>query len=472
MGTGQQDSSPFHLIVIGSGPAGWGAAVAAAGLGARVALIERGTVGGDGFLSCAVAYQWFRAALLKPWPAPNAGPSATPRHTDFARICRESRQAQAQIASRHRPDQLSATQVELIRGEARFVDERTLVVANRSLQISRAVIASGSRNRIPELSGLRAEHYIFPEQIVELDSLPERVGVVGAGSRGVEVAQCFARLGSKVTLYERNPRILAGFPDEVASLLRRQLLSEGVELREDCRDEAVCDANAGVWIAGECATGRYRDAALKIVVTCGRIANTERLDLARAGIECADGIVDVGDRLRTTNRRVFAAGDVCALDRSVHGARAQARLVVANALFFGRERLSNLHVPRCIHTDPGVALLGWSQAESARRSTTSLSLSEVDADLHGEHPDGYVSLACDQAGYVRGGVVVSRFAETLIGELELAVHHRLRLSSLTSTLHPYGSSAEAFRVAADRFRRSLLTPFTAAILKRVAKLKR
>jgi pyruvate/2-oxoglutarate dehydrogenase complex dihydrolipoamide dehydrogenase (E3) component len=462
---GTRSETTYHLVVLGGGTAGWVAARAAASLGARVLLIERSTLGGDGYVGRAVPYQYLRTAVL----SKRAGSFAP---TDWDALGADARAASTQAAQRHPATELTSLGIDLIRAEARFADTRTLIVDSRTIPLARAVIATGSQPRPPRIAGLTPEHYIDPEQLLTLPALPARVGIIGGGTRGVEIAQICARLGSAVNLYERGDRLLRSFPADAEPIIREQLIADGVTVRVGCRNERAVSTDRVVELSGESTAGDYHDQVDLVIAACGRDSAIESLNLSAAGVECIDGLIDIDDRLRTTNRRIFAAGDVCSVERSVHRARAHGRQIVANALFFGRDRVSTLPSPLCLCTDPAVATVGLAAESAPRLRVITLQLAEVDADLNHEHPRGYLSIVHDRSGVIRGATIVSRHAGHVIGELAIAVHQRLKLSALTTVLHPYASPGETLRLAADHYRRSLLTPFTTSILRQVAQLKR
>src|SRR6185503_6437500 len=256
----------------------------------------------------------------------------------------------------------------------------TLEVGGRILRFRRAVIATGGRPAIPPIPGLPAVPFLTNETIFALDERPRRLVVIGAGPIGCELSQAFARLGSAVTLIDQAAQVLPQEDPDAAGIVARALAADGVAIELQASVTGVRQGSEGIAVRLDRAAREIP--CDQLLVAVGRTPNIERLDLAAAGVGADNAGVTVDDRLRTSNPRIFAAGDVCSPFKFTHAADAAARIVIQNALFFGRARASALVIPWCTYTDPELAHVGMS-AEAARRQgrsveTVTVPLDEVD----------------------------------------------------------------------------------------------
>jgi pyruvate/2-oxoglutarate dehydrogenase complex dihydrolipoamide dehydrogenase (E3) component len=293
---------------------------------------------------------------------------------------------------------------------------------------------------------------------------------VGAGPVGCELAQAFRRLGAEVTLVSRGTQLLPREDPDAAEILRQALLRDGVRLilgaalsgvrREGARKVLRLDAGGETAVTAD-----------EILVATGRVPNVEGLGLDVAGVRTTHAGVVVDDHLRTTNPRIYAAGDVCLGWKFTHAAAAAARIVVQNALFgpLGRRRLSRLVMPWCTYTDPEVARIGWNEREARERGvavdTLVRHMGDVDRAVTDGETEGFVKVHVRQGtDRIVGATIVARSAGNLIGELSLAMVAGIGLGRLSSVIHPYPTQAEALRRVADRYQETRLTPFARAVL--------
>lgn len=472
--TGWKNPAPaerYDLVVLGAGTAGLVCAAGAAGLGARVALVERRLLGGDCLnFGCVPSKALLRAsrAAADAREAAAFGCEAGEVRVDFAKVMERVRRLRADLAPHDSAERFRGLGVDVFLGPARFAGPGSAVVDGATLSFGRAVIATGARPTAPPIPGLKDAGYLTNETVFSLTRLPARLALVGAGPIGCELAQAFARLGSKVTLLEAAPRILLREDPDAAAIIERALARAGVELATSAK------------IAGARRTGGARTLALEggrnveadeLLVGVGRAPNVEGLGLEEAGVRFDPTGVRVDEHLRTSNPRIFAAGDVCTPLKFTHLADAHARIVVENALFWPRKRASDLVVPWCTYTDPEVAHVGLYEAEAKERGvrvdTFVQELAGVDrARLDGE-TDGFVKVHL-KAGSDRimGATIVARHAGEMIGELCLAMTNGLGLSALGRTIHPYPTQAEAMRRVADAYNRTRLTPNVKGLIRR------
>ena len=456
--------SKYDLVVIGGGTAGLVCAMGAAGLGARVALVERHLLGGDCLnTGCVPSKALLRSARVvgEVRRAPRLGVDADAR-VRFAAVMDRLRQRRASLAAHDSATRLTGAGVHVFFGEARFADPTTIVVGRLLLRFGRAVIATGTRPAVPPVPGLDSIPYMTNESVFELTSLPARLLVLGGGPMGCELAQAFARLGSAVTLVGRRPRVLPHDDPDAAAIVERQLAADGVRLHLGTRAERVFST------AGEVHVQLSRPGADEsmtvhgdvLLVAAGRTPNVEGLGLDAAGIRATENGIVVNDRLQTDNRRVFASGDVCTSRRFTHAADAMSRLVLQNALFFGRARASALVIPWVTYTDPEVAHVGSTRADvtasDGRLSTITIGLRQIDRAVVDDE-DGFIAVHHER-GRVRGGTIVAPHAGELIGQIVASMSRGGTLGDLSRTIYPYPTVSEGLRKAGDEYRRQTLTP--------------
>jgi pyruvate/2-oxoglutarate dehydrogenase complex dihydrolipoamide dehydrogenase (E3) component len=456
----------YDLVVIGGGTAGLVSAVGAAGLGARVAIVERHQLGGDCLITgCVPSKAILRTARAvgELRRAAGLGIRATGVDVNFSEAMTRMRQRRADLAVNDSAERLRGLGIDVFFGDAAFISARAIAIGAATLRFSRAVIATGSRPSAPPIQGLSRAAYLTNETIFELTERPERLLVIGGGPIGCELSQAFARLGSQVTLFDQAQRLLTNDDPDASHLVERALTHDGVRIelaatitRIAHRDgQPVVQFHRGPEAANEEVAGD------RLLVATGRTPNIEGLDLARAGIQAGPRGVVVDDRLRTGNRRVYAAGDVCCRFQFTHVADATARIVVQNALFFGRRKANALTVPGCTYTDPEVAHVGLSAEDAEKRrpdvQTISVSLSEVDRAVLDDETDGFVRVHHER-GRLLGCTIVAARAGEMIGQVSYAIARGATLNDFASTVYPYPTQTEALRKAGDAYRRTRLTP--------------
>jgi pyruvate/2-oxoglutarate dehydrogenase complex dihydrolipoamide dehydrogenase (E3) component len=355
--------------------------------------------------------------------------------------------------------------VDVYFGQARFTGPDSVEVDGRTLRFSRAVIATGARAAKPDVPGLAEAGYLTNETVFSLTTLPRRLAVIGAGPIGCELAQAFARFGSAVSLIGNRPQVMPREDRAAAALVETAMRRDGIDLllgakvlrAERQGDEAVLHVEQG---------GQARELrADAVLVGVGRAPNVEGLKLEAAGVahDAKEG-VKVDDHLRTSNRRVFAAGDICSSFKFTHAADAMARIAIQNALFFPSGRASALTIPWCTYTDPEVAHVGLSEAEAKKQGaevrTFVEELGHVDRAILDGEADGFVKVHV-RAGTdkIVGATIVARHAGEMIPIVTLAMTAGLGLRALAKTIFPYPTQAEAIKRVADAYNRTRLTPF-------------
>ena len=470
----------YDLVVIGGGTAGLVSAVGAATLGARVALVERARLGGDCLnTGCVPSKAILRTAraIGELRRADALGVRVTGVDIDFPAIMRRMRQRRAALAVNDSAPRLTRLGVQLFFGDAAFTSAREIAVGSEILRFTRAAIATGSRPAVPPIDGLSNTPYLTTETVFDLTERPARLLIIGGGAIGCELSQAFARFGSRVTVFDQSRRVLANDDPDASLLVQRALTSDGVQFELGTVITHVSHQNGApiVYFRRSPDGPQEQLAGDRLLVATGRASDVERLDLTRAGIHAGPHGVVVNDRLRTSNRRVYAAGDVCSRFQFTHVADASARIVIQNALFFGRRRASALTIPWCTYTDPEVAHVGLSAAAAETRrphvQTISVPLSDVDRAVLDDEAQGFVKVHHDR-GRLLGCTIVAAHAGEMIGQASSAIARGATLNDFSSTIHAYPTQGEALRKAGDAYRRTRLTPGVRRLLERYFRLTR
>jgi pyruvate/2-oxoglutarate dehydrogenase complex dihydrolipoamide dehydrogenase (E3) component len=458
----------YNLVVIGAGTAGLVTAAGAAGLGAKVALIEKHLLGGDCLnVGCVPSKAIIRSSRAV-FDARNAGcfgvQLAAPPEVDFAAVMERMRKVRADLSPNDSAGRFAKLGVDVFLGEGRFAGPDTVHVAGQSLRFKRAVIATGARATQPPIAGLAEAGYLTNETVFNLTRCPARLAVIGGGPIGCELAQAFQRLGSQVVLLHKHAHLLDRENLEAAAIVQSAFIREGVAVRLNARISGV-ERNGGHKLVRYEAQDKEETIAVdEILAGAGRAPNVESLNLEAVGVQYdpRKGVL-VNDCLQTTNPRIYAAGDVCLTWKFTHAADFSARIVIQNALFFGRKKASALTMPWCTYTDPEIAHVGLYEREAHERGiavdTYVREFKEVDrAVLDGEE-HGFVKIHVRKGrDEILGATIVARHAGEMISEISVAMAGRIGLGKLASVIHPYPTQAEALRQCGDAYNRTRLTP--------------
>lgn len=459
----------YNLVVLGAGTAGLVSAAGAAGLGAKVALIERNLMGGDCLnVGCVPSKGVIRAARA----AHDAGNGiqfgvqlACEPNVAFAAAMERMRRLRAGISAHDSAERFRKLGVDVYIGNGRFVGPLAVEVDGKRLEFDRAVIATGARAAELPIPGLAEAGYYTNETIFTLTELPRRIAVIGAGPIGCELAQSFARFGSEVYLIEALHGIMPNEDPDAAEVVRRSMIDrDGIKLMCCGKELKVSKVEDGAKRLSVDSHDQHYDIVVdKILVGGGRKPNLEGLGLEAAGIAHTAQGVDVDDRLRTSNSRVFAAGDICSKYKFTHAADAMARLVIANALFYARRKVTDLIIPWCTYTDPEIAHVGYYEKDARAAgfdvATITESMDHVDRAILDGESEGFARVHYDKKnGRILGGTLVARHAGEMISELTLAMVAKQKLGILSSTIHSYPTQAEVLRRIGDAYMRTKLTP--------------
>ena len=444
----------YHLVVIGAGPAGLVTSIAAAGLGARVALVERQAMGGDCLnVGCVPS-----KSLLE-FTRKNPGAS-------FGEAFTWLRQVRQEIAHHDSVERYRAQGVDVFLGSARFLDDASIQVNEHRLLARRFVVATGARAAMPPIPGLKDCDPLTNESFFDLVERPRRLAILGAGPVGCEMAQAMARLGIEVHLVEMADRVLPGAIPQASAVLARALESHGVTLHVGARVSEVTIVNGQPTLHG----AETPITADRVLVAAGRRANVDDLNLDRAGVEVSGGLIAVDDKLRTTNKRIFAAGDVCSRLQLTHHADAHARIVVQNALFAPTASTRRLVIPQCTYTDPEIAGTGRTETELDELRIPfdryRVEFAELDRGKTAGEQEGFVEVITAKGkDAILGATLVGHDAGEQIAPLCLAMANGLGLGALGKAVLPYPTRAEYLRRLADQYNRTRLTPAAQGLMK-------
>jgi len=458
----------YNLVVVGAGTAGLVSAAGAAGLGARVALVERGLMGGDCLnTGCVPSKALIRCARVAADArrAERFGVRTGTVEVDFSAVMERMRRLRAEISVHDSADRFRDLGVDVFLGEGRFVGPDTIDVGGTVLRFDRAVIATGGRPATPPIEGLEDAGYLTSESLFALEQLPPRLAVIGAGAIGCEMAQTFARFGAEVTLLEREDRILLHDDPDAAEVVAGRLRDDGVVLQPGVEIARVERAGATRRVVYRCRGETREVEADRILVAAGRVPNVAGLALETAGVayDARQGVL-VDDGLRTSNSRIYAAGDVTGRLEFTHVADAHARIVLQNALFPGpKKKASALTVPWCTYTDPEVAHVGHTAVSAAEEGiavhTLTRSLETNDRAIVEGETDGFARIHLKEGSdEIVGATIVARHAGEWISEITAWMEAGEGLEALASVIHPYPTQADTLRRLGDDLRKGKLTP--------------
>ncbi len=470
-----QPADRYRLVVVGAGTAGLVAAHAAAALGAKVALIERHLLGGDCLnVGCVPSKAMIRTSRLyaEMRSAAEYGAHVPAEiHVDFPAVMQRMRGIRARISRADSVRRLVAAGVDVFFGQACFTGADTLAVEGATLRFKKALIATGARPDTPSIPGLVDAGFLTNENVFDLTDLPRRLLVIGGGPLGCELAQAFCRFGSQTIIVQDWPLFLPREERDAAQILSDAFARDGIEVRLNTRAVNV-RVEGGQKLVDLVSDDYHSTVAVDAILTgTGRAPNVEGLNLEAAGVvyDTAAGI-RVDDFLRTSNRHIYAAGDVCLEHKFTHTADASARIVVRNALFLGRERLSALTIPWCTYTDPEIAHVGLYVRQAREQDipvkTFTIPMHDVDRAIADDEEAGFVKIHVKEGtDRILGATIVARHAGEMINGITLAMVAGIGLRTVARVIHAYPTQAEAIKKAADAYNRTRLTPTTQSLLR-------
>jgi pyruvate/2-oxoglutarate dehydrogenase complex dihydrolipoamide dehydrogenase (E3) component len=473
----------YNLVVVGAGSGGLVVAAGGAGLGARVALVEKDRMGGDCLNTGCVPSKALLRAARAARDAREAGrfgirgvgdpgPQEARAVMDYIRSC------QARIAPHDSAERFEGLGVDVVRGAARLKSAHEVEAGGRILWGRHLVLATGSRARVPEVPGLEEAGYWTNQSVFSVEALPDSLLVMGGGPIGVELGQAFARLGSKVTIVSSSAHVLPREDIDAAAALAARLRGEGIEILDGSRAKKVERKGGRKFVTIESdSVGSRELAAEEILVATGRHPNVEGLNLDGVGIVHGSKGVRVDARCRTSVPSIWAIGDLAGPYLFTHWAGYQARVVVRNTLFPGTVKCDFANVPWTTFTDPEVAHVGWTEAAAREKNLPhrvfKVPFEDNDrAVCDGSFEGNFAKVIAGKKGEILGATIVHPHADDLLAELVLARKAGLRLSSLSDTIHTYPTLSEINRALGDAYNKTRLTPGLKRIFEKIFEWRR
>ena len=457
----------YDLLIVGAGPAGLLAARGAATRGAKVALIERNLLGGECLnTGCIPSKTIIRTSRLyaEMRNAENFGARApSDINVDFPFLMDRMKRVRTRIGNQSfSASQLTSLGVDIYWGDASFVATLGVRVNGRTLQFRKALIATGSRPIIPPIPGLEEAGFLTNENVFDLTQCPRRLLVIGGGPQGCELAQAFCRLGSQVTIVQDEPMFLGHEERDAVQILSEALARDGIEIHLNTQAVSVRTEGNQKLIDLVSEDSKCTVAVDQILVGVGHTPNVEGLNLDAVGVKYdAEAGIRIDDFLRTTNPKIYAAGDVCFEHTFTHIEDASAGIVVQNALFHGRKRLSALTIPWCTYTDPEIAHVGLyvreAQGKGMAVDTFTVLMHDVHRAIADGEEEGFVKISVKNGtDRILGATVVARHAGEMINDITLAMTSGIGLRALARVIHPYPTQAQAIKMAANEYCRTHL----------------
>ncbi len=475
--TNPKPQDVYHLVVVGAGSAGLVSAAIAAGLGAKVALIEKEHMGGDCLNSGCVPSKALIASsrLAKEMKKASVFGLESFSHNaekDFSNIMEDLRRIRSEISFHDSKKRYTEMGVDVFFGNAQFIDEHHISIDDIKIKFAKAIIATGARAVHVPINGLEKNDYYTNETIFELNILPKHMLFIGGGPIGCELAQAFSRLGTKVSIVQRG-KFLPREDQDASKILAEVFEEEGIEVLLDAeliKVEKLEGSNKKAFIKK--ADGSEIELDIDAVfLGIGRAPNVENLGLENANVvyDKRKGII-VDDYLRTSSADIFAAGDCCMLWKFTHAADKAAQIAVQNALFFGKKKLSAVIMPWCTYTEPEIAHVGMYEYDAKEKGQAvdfyTFYMKDVDRAKADRKERGFVKFMTKKGSdKILGATIVASHAGDMISEITTAMQGKMGLSKLSDVIHPYPTNASAIQRAAVLYKKSKLTPSVAKGLK-------
>lgn len=454
------------LVVIGAGSAGLVSAYIAAAVKAKVTLVEKHAMGGDCLnTGCVPSKALIRSAkfLAQARHSERYGIRETRVDFDFADIMQRVQRVVETVAPHDSVERYRSLGVEVIEGEARVISPWSVAVGKRILTTRAIVVAAGGRPFVPPIPGIEDIEFLTSDTLWGLRELPERLVVLGGGPIGCELAQCFARFGSRVTQVEMLPRVLIREDPEVSEMVASRLREDGVDVRVDTRATAVRVEDGRRILVAEQAGRESRLEFDALLVAVGRVANTEGYGLEELGIALTKSrTLEVDEYLRTRIPTIYACGDVVGPYQFTHMSAHQAWYATVNALFgsfLKRFRVDYSVVPWATFTDPEVARVGLNEEDARAQGidyeVTVYKLDDLDRAITDENAIGFVKvLTAPGKDRILGATIVGEHAGDIIAEFVAAMRNKVGLNRVLGTIHIYPTLAEANKYAAGEWKRA------------------
>ena len=451
----------YDLIVLGAGPAGLAGARAARSLNRTVALVECHWIGGNSLNAGSIPSKSlirtgraFEAFISSPQ---FGGPDGSEPTADLTLAMRRMRGIRTRIAEYSSVERLAREGIDVFFGAAYFSGAGTVRLGPQELRFATALIATGARPQTCAIPGLEEVEYLTSSTVFDIETLPRRLGIIGGGPLGCEMAQAFAHMGSHVTILQNEPKFLPREERDAAEILSLSLSRSGVDTRLNTQVTRTRKENGEKWIDAEFMGSRYSVAVDEILLSAGRAANTQGLNLEAVGVgREPDDRIRVDDRLCTENPDIYAAGDVCMEHKFANIAEASGRMAILNALDGAEHRVSGMIVPWCTYCDPEIAHVGMNIWDAKCRSiavkTFTIMMQDVDRAITDGRDDGFVKIHVREGtDEILGATIVASRASEMINEVAVIMHAKLGLRQVAGILHTYPAQSDAIRLAARAF---------------------
>ncbi len=469
-------TTEYDLCIIGGGAAGLVTAAGAAALGAKVILLERDKLGGDClYTGCVPSKALIHSAQVAygVTQASRAGLSANLEPIDQAQVMARVAQVIQQIEPNDSPERFRDLGVEVLLAQAQFIDDNALTAGDRTITADHFVIATGTRPAVPDIPGLESVDFLTNETIFNVTAPIEHLIIIGSGPIACEMAQSFVRLGSKVSIVSHS-NLLAREDDDMSAVVKAQFEAENIDLHLGVEVELIIKTDTGLAVQFDNGEHQMIEGSHLLMAT-GRLANIENLGLEQAGVDVASGRLLLDKRLRTTNKHIFACGDVAGPYLFTHMAEHQAGIVLRNTLFHLPFKAQTTGIPWCTFTSPELARVGLSEAEARtqgiRHAVYCFPFAEIDRAITDDDTAGMAKIITTPRGKILGACIVGPHAGELIAEYSLAMSAGLSVSALSKTIHLYPSLAQINRRVADIRLKASLTPFKLKLMKKLFGLR-
>ncbi|GFZ88852.1 mercuric reductase [Compostibacillus humi] len=450
----------YDLLIIGSGGAAFSAAIKAIEYGAKVGMIERGTIGGTCVnIGCVPSKTLLRAGEINHLAKinPFIGLQTSAGEVELAPLIKQKNELVSELRNQKYVDLIDEYGFDLIEGEASFVDENTIEVNGTKLSAKRFLIATGASPSIPSISGLNKVDYLTSTTLFELKKVPKRLTVIGSGYIGIELGQLFHHLGSEVTLIQRSERLLKEYDPEISETVEKMLIEQGIHLIKGATYECVEQDGEIKKVYLTVNSKKKVVESEQLLIATGRKPNTDSLNLRAAGVDVGkQKEILINEFAQTSNEKIYAAGDVTLGPQFVYVAAYEGGVVADNAVGGLNKKIDLSVVPSVIFTNPSIATVGLTEEQAKEKGyevkTSVLPLDAVPRAIVNRETTGVFKLVADAKTLkVLGVHIVAENAGDVIYAATLAVKFGLTVEDLKESFAPYLTSAEGIRLAALTF---------------------
>jgi len=452
----------YDLIILGSGSAAFGAAIKAVDLGAKVAMIENGTIGGTCVnVGCVPSKHLLRVGEINYYRNHGHAGLDVTSSLDFARTINEKREVVEGLRKGRYIDVIDALGISLVRGQAVFVSKNEVKVNNKILPADKFIIATGSSPHILPIEGIDGIDYLTNVEAMELSELPESMIVLGGRALGLEFAQMFAHFGTKVTVLQRSPRIIPEEESIISDYLKAYLEEEGINVQTNTSLKSVRKKNGNIVVAAMVGEEKKEFKAEKLLMATGRRPNTEDLGRERAGVQVdKNGAVIVDEEMKTTSPNIWAAGDVLGEPMLETVAGKEGSIAAENALTGRGKKMDLTVVPHAVFTMPQVASVGLTEKKAEEKGIicrcSAIPMELVPRAVLAKDTRGLVKMVIDaKTERILGLHILASMAADMIHEGVLAVKYGLTIDDIIDTVHVFPTMTEAVKLAAQSFRRDI-----------------